>query len=174
MAGGADLGARADRAGGRSGALPCASRLPFDLMSPLRAAEFFAGIGLMRLGLESGDVKTVWANDVVTSEICTSLRRRGSSCSATFATSMGIPCGCRQPPQPRSPAPISPWLGIVAASARRARLVTWRSRSSMFWEFARVLEDLGDRCPSVVLLENVLGFASSHGRARSALCGVRS
>jgi DNA (cytosine-5)-methyltransferase 1 len=35
--------------------------------------------------------------------------------------------------------------------------------SSMFWEFARVLSEMGARRPPVVLLENVLGFASSHG-----------
>ena len=29
-----------------------------------RAAEFFAGIGLMRMGLENEGWKTVWANDI--------------------------------------------------------------------------------------------------------------
>lgn len=32
----------------------------------------------------------------------------------------------------------------------------------MFWEFARVLAEMGDRRPELVLLENVLGFASSN------------
>jgi DNA (cytosine-5)-methyltransferase 1 len=35
--------------------------------------------------------------------------------------------------------------------------------SGMFWEFARVLEEMADRGPATVLLENVPSFASSHG-----------
>jgi DNA (cytosine-5)-methyltransferase 1 len=33
----------------------------------------------------------------------------------------------------------------------------------MFWEFARVLEEMGDRRPATVLLENVPSFGSSRG-----------
>ena len=36
-------------------------------------------------------------------------------------------------------------------------------QSSMFWEFARVLEEMGSRRPRAVMLENVPSFASSHG-----------
>ncbi|MDZ4063948.1 MAG: DNA (cytosine-5-)-methyltransferase, partial [Coriobacteriia bacterium] len=35
--------------------------------------------------------------------------------------------------------------------------------SGTFWEFVRILRDMGDRRPSVVLLENVVGFFSSNG-----------
>ncbi|HZU75442.1 MAG TPA: DNA cytosine methyltransferase, partial [Dehalococcoidia bacterium] len=40
--------------------------LPFEADAPLdlRAAEFFAGIGLARLGLESAGFRVVWANDI--------------------------------------------------------------------------------------------------------------
>jgi DNA (cytosine-5)-methyltransferase 1 len=33
----------------------------------------------------------------------------------------------------------------------------------MFWQFARVLEEMGEQRPPVALLENVHGFATSHG-----------
>ena len=33
----------------------------------------------------------------------------------------------------------------------------------MFWEFARVLKEMGKRRPSVIMLENVPGFATSQG-----------
>jgi DNA (cytosine-5)-methyltransferase 1 len=36
-------------------------------------------------------------------------------------------------------------------------------QSGMFWEFARILDEMGARRPRTVLLENVPGFASSHG-----------
>jgi DNA (cytosine-5)-methyltransferase 1 len=35
--------------------------------------------------------------------------------------------------------------------------------SGSFWHFARVLEEMAERRPRVVLLENVIGFATSHG-----------
>ena len=31
---------------------------------PLRAAEFFAGVGLVRCGLEQAGIEVVWANDI--------------------------------------------------------------------------------------------------------------
>ena len=33
----------------------------------------------------------------------------------------------------------------------------------MFYEFHRVLEEMGDKAPAVVLLENVVGLSSSNG-----------
>ena len=36
-------------------------------------------------------------------------------------------------------------------------------QSSMFWEFARVIEEMGSRRPQAVMLENVPSFASSRG-----------
>ena len=36
-------------------------------------------------------------------------------------------------------------------------------QSGMFWQFARVLEEMGERKPRAVLLENVVGFFSSNG-----------
>ena len=36
-------------------------------------------------------------------------------------------------------------------------------QSSMFWEFARVLDEMGSRRPQAVMLENVPSFASSRG-----------
>ncbi|HEY5054256.1 MAG TPA: DNA (cytosine-5-)-methyltransferase [Solirubrobacterales bacterium] len=134
-------------------------------MSPLRAAEFFAGIGLMRLGLESGDVKTVWANDIEPDKrdmyvanfgadefVLRDIRDiEGVSLPDIDIATASFPCtdlslaGNRQ--------------GLGTAGAPRDE----EGGSSMFWEFARMLEELDDRRPSVVLLENVLGFASSHG-----------
>ncbi len=37
------------------------------------------------------------------------------------------------------------------------------AESGLFWHFTRVLEEMGDRKPRGVLLENVLGFATSQG-----------
>jgi DNA (cytosine-5)-methyltransferase 1 len=134
-------------------------------MGCLRAAEFFAGIGLMRLGLEAAGVETVWANDIESGKrdlytanfgedefvLCDIRDVSGDSLPDVEIATASFPCtdlslaGNRQ--------------GLGPASAPRGN----SGGSSMFWEFARVLSEMGGRRPPVVLLENVLGFASSHG-----------
>lgn len=133
-------------------------------MGCLRAAEFFAGIGLMRLGLEAAGIETVWANDIepgkrdmyvvnfgedefmlgdvrdVTGDLIPDVEIATASFPCTDLSLAGNRRG----------------LGVTAAPRGQ------RGGSSMFWEFARVLEEMSDHRPPVVLLENVLGFASSH------------
>ena len=53
-----------------------------------------------------------------------------------------------------------PCVDLSLAGNRRGLL---GQQSGMFWEFARILRELGEGRPRVVLLENVVGFASSHG-----------
>jgi DNA (cytosine-5)-methyltransferase 1 len=40
-----------------------------------------------------------------------------------------------------------------------------RTHSSTFWEFTRVMDEMEDARPGVVVLENVVGLATSHGGA---------
>jgi DNA (cytosine-5)-methyltransferase 1 len=49
----------------------------------------------------------------------------------------------------------------LSLAGNRAGLSGGESR--VFWEFARILDEMGDRRPSAILLENVVGFATSHG-----------
>lgn len=146
----------------------CAVRLlnyRFSGMGTLRAAEFFAGIGLMRLGLEVADVETVWANDIEPDKrdmyvanfgdgefVPGDVRDiSGDSLPEVDIATASFPC------TDLSLAGRRKGLGAVAAPREET------GGSSMFWEFARVLDEMESRRPSVVLLENVLGFASSHG-----------
>lgn len=134
-------------------------------MFELKAAEFFAGIGLMRSGLEQAGISTTWANDIEPDKrdmyvanfgdrefILGDVRDiDGSQVPTVDLATASFPCtdlslaGTRR--------------GIGSAAAPRGA----SGGSSMFWEFARVLEEMGDRRPRSVLLENVLGFATSHG-----------
>lgn len=134
-------------------------------MAILRAAEFFAGIGLMRLGLEASGVKTVWANDIEPDKrdlyvgnfgdeefVLDDVRDvRGRELPLVDLATASFPCTDLSLAGNRR--------GLGAAAAPRGQ----EGGSSMFWEFARILDEMGDRRPSAVLLENVLGFASSHG-----------
>jgi DNA (cytosine-5)-methyltransferase 1 len=135
-------------------------------MGTLRAAEFFAGIGLMRLGLQAADIETVWANDIEPDKrdmyvanfgdeefVLGDIRDvSGDSLPEIDIATASFPC------TDLSLAGNRKGLGIGAVSRDEGE-----GGSSMFWEFARVLMEMEDRRPSVVLLENVLGFASSHG-----------
>lgn len=139
--------------------------LPSCQMRNLRAAEFFAGIGLMRLGLEAAGIETVWANDIEPSKrdlylanfgdaefVLGDIREvTGDSLPDVDVATASFPC------TDLSLAGNRRGLGTIAAPSEDKR------ESSMFWEFARVLSQMGRRRPPVVLLENVLGFASSRG-----------
>ncbi len=133
-------------------------------MSELRAAEFFAGIGLMRLGLEGAGIATAWANDMDpakrdlyvanfgAAELAFGDVRdvRGAALPAVDVATASFPCTDLSLAGNRR--------GLRAAGAPKGA----DGGSSMFWEFARVLGEMRSP-PAAVLLENVLGFASSHG-----------
>jgi DNA (cytosine-5)-methyltransferase 1 len=135
-------------------------------MGTLRAAEFFAGIGLMRLGLQAADIETVWANDIEPDKrdmyvanfgdrefVLGDIRDvSGDSLPEIDIATASFPC------TDLSLAGHRKGLGGAAVSRDEGE-----GGSSMFWEFARVLMEMEGRRPPVVLLENVLGFASSHG-----------
>src|SRR5680860_633272 len=133
-------------------------------MAVPRAAEFFAGIGLMRLALEESGVETVWANDVEPDKRDLYVANFGDD--EFVLGDVRDVVGRELPPVDLATAsfPCTDLSlagnrgGLNAAAAPRGR----QGGSSMFWEFARVLDEMGDGRPPVVLLENVLGFASSH------------
>ena len=132
---------------------------------PLRAAEFFAGIGLMRGGLEAAGIETIWANDIEP--------RKRELYVANFGEREFILADVRDlkgasVPNVDLATASFPCTDLSLAGNRRglgdsAAPHGLEGGSSMFWEFARVLEEMGTRRPQIVLLENVLGFQSSRG-----------
>ena len=119
----------------------------------------------MRAGLEAAGVETVWANDIEADKrdmyvanfgqddfVLGDVRDvRGDDVPDIELATASFPC------TDLSLAGNRRGLGAEAAPPGEV------GGSSMFWEFARVLDEMGDRRPEIVLLENVLGFASSHG-----------
>lgn len=133
-------------------------------MTAPRAAEFFAGIGLMRLGLEEAGVQTVWANDIEPAKRDLYVANFGQD---EFALGDVRDVGGATLPDVSIATASFPCTDLSLAGNRKGLGAAAAPRgtgggSSMFWEFARVLDEMGDRRPPVVLLENVLGFASSH------------
>lgn len=121
-------------------------------------AEFFAGIGLMRAGLERAGWRAVFANDIdpVKARLYAAnypdarahfalediWRLSGAAIPDVALATASFPCT------------------DLSLAGRRAGLAG--GQSSAFWGFERVLREMGDRCPPLALIENVPGLLSSN------------
>ena len=124
---------------------------------PVRVAEFFAGIGLMRAGLQRAGLRVIWANDIdpqkakLYSENFGGEELRVGDIRNVSGADI---------PQVEVATASFPCTDLSLAGGRAGLA---GDESGTFWEFARVVEQMGRRRPAVVLLENVIGFATSHG-----------
>ncbi|MGW4030446.1 DNA cytosine methyltransferase [Streptomyces sp. NPDC004838] len=129
---------------------------------PFKVAEFFAGIGLARLGLESVGFHVEWANDFDLDKC------------RMYADHFEIDLEAHQPKDIAEiqasdlPADISlAWASFpctdLSLAGGREGLSGKNSRT--FFEFTRILSEIllrGGSLPPVIALENVNGFATSH------------
>lgn len=121
--------------------------------------EFFAGIGLMRMGLEQQDWKVVFANDIDEDkeEI---YRQNFSNARDHFKLADIHKLDPSDMPAAALATASFPCNDLSLAGARAG---LEGKQSSAFWGFINVLDGMGLRRPKLVLLENVPGFLSSHG-----------
>ncbi len=124
----------------------------------LRAAEFFAGIGLVRLALERCGWQVVFANDIDESK-AEMYRHNWPGDSHLVVEDI----------HKLSPSDI-PDCELFTASFPCNDLSIagkWEGlngkESSAFWGFIDILEKLGPRKPPLVMVENVVGFLMRHG-----------
>ncbi len=120
-------------------------------------AEFFAGIGLMRLGLEQAGWRVVWANDIDEDKFT---MYRGHFADAHEHFSLGDVHTLEYggiPPVSLATASF-PCNDLSLAGARRGLA---GEHSSAFWGFIDAIRGMATR-PPLVLLENVCGFLTSH------------
>lgn len=131
---------------------------PAQEHAPLSCAEFFAGIGLVRLALERQGWRVVFANDIdpkkaemyrqnwanddhlEVGDIHAIDADRVPSCTLFTAS---FPCN--------DLSIAGRWEGLQG------------KESSSFWGLVRILRDMRKRRPPLVMLENVVGFLISHG-----------
>ncbi len=127
-------------------------------IAPLECAEFFAGIGLVRLALERQGWRVVFANDIdpkkaemyrhnwpnddhlEVGDIHALKADEVPSCTLFTAS---FPCN--------DLSIAGRWEGLHG------------KESSSFWGLVRIIRDMGERRPPLVMLENVVGFLMSHG-----------
>ncbi len=142
---------------------------PVGTVRPIRSAasakpkviEFFAGIGLARLGLERAGFQVTWANDYEPDKHAMYLAQFGESDSHTFKLGdIGAVSGADLPRDASLAWASSPCTDLSLAGSRAGLAGT---QSGTFWHFTRLLGELGADRPEVVILENVTGLATSHG-----------
>ncbi len=126
-------------------------------MSQLSVAEFFAGIGLVRSGMEAAGFEVVWANDISPVKrdvyaanfdasdyrLCDVRDIRGDDVPGVDVATASFPC-----------------IDLSLAGHRRGLA---GEQSGLYFEFIRVLAEMGERRPGAVLIENVPSFISSRG-----------
>lgn len=126
-----------------------------------KALEFFAGIGLARMGLEAAGFRVAWANDYEANKKAMYEAQFGGQDDHTFALGDIGQVGVAQLPRDASLAWASSPCTDLSLAGGRAGFAG--AQSGTFWHFIRLLKELGDDRPEVAVLENVTGLASSHG-----------
>jgi DNA (cytosine-5)-methyltransferase 1 len=123
-----------------------------------RVAEFFAGIGLMRMGLDREGWQTVWANDIDEKK-WEMYRANYNEWPCEFILGDVHKVNGASMPDMELATASFPCNDLSLAGSRHGLAGT---QSSAFWGFVDVLKGMGDRRPPLVLLENVVGFLTSH------------
>lgn len=126
-------------------------------MSQPSVAEFFAGIGLVRSGMEAAGFEVVWANDISP--------MKHAVYAANFDGDDYRLCDVRDVsggdvPDVDVATASFPCIDLSLAGHRRGLA---GEQSGLYFEFVRVLSEMGERRPAAVLIENVPSFVSSHG-----------
>lgn len=133
--------------------------LPSLSRAPLRAAEFFAGIGLVRAGLEPAGFEIVWANDYEPAK--KEMYEGNFGSEHDFALGDVAEVESSHLPEDLDFAWASfPCTDLSLAGDRRGLA---GKQSGTFFHFTRILNELGEKKPRVIALENVNGLATSHG-----------
>ena len=123
----------------------------------MRSAEFFAGMGLMRAGLESVGVRTVFANDIDRTKAA--LYRANWGDEALVVDDIRNLSGDDIPDAEVATASF-PCVDMSLAG----NLAGLRGEDSgLIVEFCRILAEMGERRPGAVIVENVPGFLTVNG-----------
>lgn len=121
-------------------------------------AEFFAGVGLMRMGLEAEGWTAEFANDI-------DEQKHEMYCGqfeddwVEFVVDDIHRLSAAQVPTVTLATASFPCNDLSLAGARAGIKA---GSSSSYWGFIKILKELEHRRPPLVLLENVTGFLTSH------------
>jgi DNA (cytosine-5)-methyltransferase 1 len=136
----------------------------------MRFAEFFAGIGLVRMGLERSGWVCAFANDIDPKKL-EMYREQFPDADGHFVLGDIRQIDGRHLPQVDLATASFPCTDLSLAGARAGLA---GEHSSALWPFLEVLHKVEQIRPGLVLLENVPGFLTSHKGAdfKSALSAL--
>jgi DNA (cytosine-5)-methyltransferase 1 len=120
-------------------------------------AEFFAGIGLVRLALERQGWSALFANDNDPQKAA--MYRANFADKHLCTNDIHDVSGTTAPPCDLFTASF-PCNDLSVAGAKAGLS---GKQSGTFWQFLRIVEEQGDAKPPLILLENVVGFLNSRG-----------
>lgn len=124
-----------------------------------RFLEFFAGIGLVRMGLEAAGWRAVWSNDIDTQKRQMYDNHFGDA-ESHFELGDIHWLDAEAIPAADLATASFPCTDLSLAGGRRG---LDGEHSSAFFGFVNVLDDMGDRRPPLIMIENVCGFLNSRG-----------
>ncbi|MGG7652709.1 DNA cytosine methyltransferase [Kocuria rosea] len=131
-----------------------------DQRPEVTALEFFAGIGLARAGMAAAGIETIWANDHDKDKESMYSNQWGSG---EYLLEDVHKVAAETVPTADVAWSSSPCTDLSLAGMRGG--LEKGRESSAFYGFIRVLKKMENqgRLPQVVVLENVVGLATSHG-----------
>ncbi|TWT35724.1 Modification methylase HhaI [Posidoniimonas corsicana] len=124
--------------------------------------EFFAGVGLARMGFERAGWEVVLANDMAADKKELYEGHFGPSPHYLLDDIHELAEQPDQVPTAMLAHASFPCTDLSLAGARRG---INQGQSSAFWGFMHLLENLGERRPPLLLIENVTGLLTSHSGA---------
>ncbi|NRD27742.1 DNA cytosine methyltransferase [Frigoribacterium sp. VKM Ac-2836] len=127
-----------------------------------KVLEFFAGIGLARMGLESAGFQVTWANDYEPDKqaLYAGHFKDDSEDHNFVLGDIAKVKGDSLPKDATLAWGSSPCTDLSLAGSRGGIRT---GESNAFWHYIRLLDELKDGRPEVAVLENVVGLATSHG-----------
>jgi DNA (cytosine-5)-methyltransferase 1 len=128
------------------------------------AVEFFAGVGLARMGLTRAGFRVTWANDVDPNKAALYRAQWPSDSDDHLRVANVHDLNANDLPSGRADVAWAsfPCTDVSLAGDREGLS---GAESGTWWAFARILGELADagNAPPVVAVENVLGLATSDG-----------
>lgn len=121
-------------------------------------AEFFAGIGLMRMGLEREGWTIAFANDIAADKY-EMYSENFPDTKTHFVLGDIHQLSVDAIPTVALATASFPCNDLSLAGMRKGLS---GKESSAYWGFVRILDEMDKRRPPIVLLENVAGFLTSH------------
>lgn len=122
----------------------------------LRAIEFFAGMGLMRAGLEHVGVQTVFANDIDETKAKLYVDNWGQ-----HELHVGDIRALQGDDIPNADLVTASFPCTDMSLAGNYKGLNG-AQSSLVLDFLRILDEMGDRAPRTLMIENVMGFLTAN------------